>query len=373
MLSKKVVHLTSAHPRYDTRIFIKICSTLAVNQYDIFLVVADGNGDQVKNGVSIVDVGAKLGGRLSRMTKTVSKVFEKAKVLDGELYHLHDPELIPVGLKLKKLGKKVVFDVHENIALQIQDKDYLPTWIRYPLSKVYRLYESYSLTKFDALVLAESSYLQKYSHLNALTVIVLNMPDLGPLKKFISRDRNKNELFYIGGVSAQRGFYEVLAALKILKKDHPDVFFNCIGPFADSLLMKAETGGIEENYKLHGSMPLYDGLVYSKSAKVGLSILKPIKNYEQSYSTKVFEYMAIGLPVITSDFPLYKDVVEKYECGLCVNPNSPEEIAHAVEYIFDNPERAKTMGENGLKVIKDKFNWSIEGRKLIELYRGLLN
>ncbi|PIF03443.1 MAG: glycosyl transferase, partial [Arcobacter sp.] len=92
-MKTKITHLTSAHPRYDTRIFVKMCSSLATQEnYEVSLVVADGNADEIKNNVHIYDVGAKQGGRLSRMTKTVKKVFAKAKELDSDIYHLHDPE-----------------------------------------------------------------------------------------------------------------------------------------------------------------------------------------------------------------------------------------------------------------------------------------
>ena len=137
----KITHLTSVHPRYDTRIFIKECCSLAkIKGYEVNLIVADGLGDEKNNSVQIVDVG-KLQGRINRIFKTTRNIFIKAIELDSDIYHLHDPELIPVGLKLKKLGKKVIFDIHENVAEQIKDKEYLNFYVRNFFSFIYAKYE----------------------------------------------------------------------------------------------------------------------------------------------------------------------------------------------------------------------------------------
>ena len=104
-----ITHLTSVHPRYDTRIFLKECTSLA-KKYQVNLVVADGKGDEVKNGVSLYDVG-KESGRLNRILKTPKKILKKAIDLDSDIYHLHDPELVFIGLELKKIGKIVIFDL----------------------------------------------------------------------------------------------------------------------------------------------------------------------------------------------------------------------------------------------------------------------
>lgn len=264
----KITHLTSAHPRFSTRIFAKMCVFLATKSFNISLVVADGNGDEIKNGVSIFDVGTTAGGRLSRITKTTKCVFQKAKELDADIYHLHDPELIPTGLKLKKLGKKVIMDIHENVALQIKDKKFIPFFFRNIISKLYRIYEIISLKKFDALVLAEKSYVHYYADLNKKITVILNMPDLNTLENFKNIKREKNEIFYIGGISNLRGFDVTIKALKILKKRFPDILMHYIGPYSKKLINSADLKGIDKNIKFYGMMPLIKGIEHQLILKL---------------------------------------------------------------------------------------------------------
>ena len=366
----KVCHLSSAHHRFDTRSFDKQCHSLVSDNRKVSLVIADGLGNEIKDDISIFDVG-KQKNRFRRIFKTTSDVYKKALELNCDIYHFHDPELIRIGLKLKKEGKKVIFDIHENIALQILSKEYIPKILRKIISKIYRLYEIKKLKKFDALIIAEHSYKKYYSTLNKNLVTVLNMPKIDHLKKFYSENRTKNEIFYIGGISNNRGFDVLTKSLKILKLKIPDIFAHFIGPFAESLIENEDLNDVKGNFKLYGSLPLIEGLKYSQNSKIGLSILKPISNYTQSYSTKIFEYMAIGLPVITSNFKLYKDIIDENNCGICVDPENPNEIAKAIEFILTNPEKAKEMGQNGSRLVKEKYNWTNEEFKLINIYKTL--
>ncbi|MFT6842928.1 MAG: glycosyltransferase involved in cell wall biosynthesis [Psychroserpens sp.] len=367
----KITHLTSAHSRYDTRIFLKECVSLAkLKKYEVSLVVADNKDHETKNSINIYDVG-KLEGRINRAFITTRKIFKKAKELDSDIYHFHDPELISVGLKLKKLGKKVIFDVHENTSLQIKDKEYLPKISRGLLSKVYRIYEKIYLKKFDYLILAEKSYQNYYENLSQKFEVVLNMPDIEPLVNVVN-NKDKNELFYIGGISNNRGLDVTIEAIKILKDEFPDVFMHYVGSYDQKILDNLDLKSIENNVKFYGEMPLLDGLQYSRNAKIGLSILKPIENYTKSYSTKIFEYMALGMPVITSNFQLYKDVVERFNCGICINPLKSKELADAITYLFNNPKEARQMGENGAKVVSEKYNWKREEKKLLKIYQEIL-
>ena len=172
----KIIHLTSVHPRHDVRIFVKMCSSLAKEYYNVTLVVADGNGDEKKNEVSIIDLGKRKTGRFSRMTKTVSSIFKKAKELDGDIYHLHDPELIPIGLKLMKLGKKVIFDAHEDLSKQLLSKTYLSKSLKIILSKIFEWYQQRTLSKFDYVIAATPYICDKFLKVNPQIININNFP-----------------------------------------------------------------------------------------------------------------------------------------------------------------------------------------------------
>jgi glycosyltransferase involved in cell wall biosynthesis len=104
----------------------------------------------------------------------------------------------------------------------------------------------------------------------------------------------------------------------------------------------------------------------------GLVLLHPVINYLDALPIKMFEYMSAGLPVIASDFPLWREIIEKNECGLCCDPLKPEKIAEAVQWVLDHPQEARIMGENGRRAVIEKYNWESEGKKLVKLYEDLI-
>jgi glycosyltransferase involved in cell wall biosynthesis len=364
----QIIHLTSVHPRYDTRIFIKMCKSLVLNGYNVSLVVADGKRDEVKDGVSIFDVGATTGGRLSRMTKTCSRVFQKAKELDGDVYHIHDPELIPAGLKLKKLGKKVIFDAHEDVPKQILSKSYLNKISKIILSKILEWYEYWSLPKFDYLIAATPFIRDKLLKINPNTVNINNFSLLNEFK-ILSQTQKKNAVAYIGGISEIRGIKEVILALSFTQ----NVRLNLAGSFSERIF--------KEKIKKYKNWSKVNTLGFLNRQQVsevlaksiaGIVTLYPVTNYITSLPVKMFEYMSAGLPVIASNFSLWREIIEGNECGICVDPLNPKAIGDAIQYLIDNPKKAEQMGKNGRKAVEQKYNWSIEEKKLLTLYKDLL-
>jgi len=365
----KVVHLTSAHGRYDTRIFLKMCSSLAAYGYDMSLVVADGEGDEVKNGVMIFDVGAKPHGRLSRMTKTVNDVLEKAIRLDGDIYHLHDPELMPVGIKLKKLGKKVIFDAHEDLPRQLLGKPYLNWPTKIVLSITFALYERYACRKFDYIVSATSHIRDKFLKINKNCMDINNFPILGELSSDRPWDEKRNEVCYVGGISQIRGIQQVVKALEITTT----VKLNLVGIFGEKAIEKETKAfaGWEKVNEL-GFLDRQQVSNIMGYSKAGIVTFLPSPNHVDAQPNKMFEYMSAGLPIITSNFPLWAEMIKESGCGICVDPLNPEEIARAIEYISSHPKEADNMGQNGKKAVLEKYNWSVEEVKLFNVYDRLV-
>lgn len=366
----RVVHLTSAHPRDDIRIFLKECRSLSVHGHEVFLVVADGCGNEVLNSVKIVDIGLPIG-RIDRMFKVTQKVFFKAVELDADIYHLHDPELLPIGLKLKRLGKKVVFDAHEDVPKQILGKSYIHPWVRRILSWGFCHFERYACSRFDGVVTATPYIRDKFFKINHRSIDINNFPMIGELESSVTWREKAKEVCYVGNIAEVRGINELVLAMESTRTA---VRLNLVGGFSEPQVeskVRGYKGWENVNY-----LGVQDRLgvreVLSRSV-AGLVTLHPIPNYLDALPIKMFEYMSAGIPVIASSFDLWQSIIEETNCGLCVDPLDPLSVAEAIDYLVDHPVEAGQMGEKGRRAVLSRYNWAQEEKKLLNFYDEILS
>ncbi|MBI2747505.1 MAG: glycosyltransferase family 4 protein [Burkholderiales bacterium] len=364
----RVAHLTSAHPRDDIRVFLKECRSLALHGYEVALVVADGRGDEVRDGVAIVDVG-RSAGRMGRMFKATRRVYRKALELDADIYHLHDPELLPIGLKLKRRGKTVVFDAHEDVPKQILGKHYLHPWVRRILSWGFAHFEHYVCARFDGVVTATPYIRDKFLAINPRSVDINNFPMIGELENAVTWQDKADEVCYVGSIAQIRGVKELVRAMEFTRTP---ARLNLVGGFAEAQVeaaVRTYPGWGKVNATgVQGRQGVRDVLGRSVA---GVVTLHPASNYLDSLPIKMFEYMSAGIPVIASDFDLWRTIVQDSHCGLCVDPLDPVAIASAIDHLVSHRAEAETMGRNGRQAVLSFYNWAREEAKLIEFYDQL--
>lgn len=367
----KVCILTSVHTTTDVRIFHKQAKSLAKAGYDVVLIGQHNKNETVDN-VRIIAL-PKPKTRLHRMFGTILLIWlglkEKAKI-----YHFHDPELILAGFILKLLRKKVIYDMHELVYVDLLDKH----WIRSKLLKkliprAYLIIERLCIRIFDHLICAEDpqvAYLERvYGNIRNYTVIH-NFPILSLINSVQTpetRDKGKPILIYAGGLVGVRGAREMVKAMEYIG-DRADLWL--FGKWAsEELRNECEIMPGWKYVKYMNLVPVDKLYEHMKKADVGVAMLYPLKAVDRNLLTKTFEYMGCSLPVVMSDFPYWRDFYR--ECAVFAKHTNPSEIADKILYLLDNPEEARELGRRGRKMVEYEFNWEKESQKLLNIYDKL--
>lgn len=368
---KLVVHLSTVHHPHDTRILYRECISLAKSGYNVKLIISSTKKEVIEN-VEIIPL-RRASSRLIRMTVTAYIAAVKALKMKADIYHFHDPELIPWAMLLKLLNKNVVYDMHENIISNINDKSWLPPLIRELSRKLFPLFLKHSLSKLN-VVFAEESYIANYHWVESYA-LVQNYPDTNVLPMMPNSNKySKFSMIYFGSISEIRGIIDVLDALVILKNNY-DLDLYVVGK--DDLTEGKNLIDLVEDRKLSNVyikrfIPLNEAVKIISRCHLGLAVLHDIPNYRRSYPTKLFEYMGCGIPYITSDFDLYQEIINKWKCGVTVKPENVNLLVKKIEHFILEPEKIEEMGKLGCQAVKTEYNWAEQEKKLLNFYNSII-
>jgi len=373
-MSAKVCVLTSAHPPFDIRIFHKECKSLAAAGYDVILL-APGERDQIVDGVRLRAI-PKSHTRLGRMTRTVRRIYREALKQAADVYHFHDPELIPIGLLLRLRGRKVIYDVHEDLPRCMPYKPYLPRWVGRFAARIVELLENGAARVFSGVVAATPVIATRFCRLNKRVVVVHNYPLMSELALApdAAWETREPTIAYAGSsVSVQRGALEMVRAMGLLPPDCAATL-SLAGPFSPPSLreeLASEPGW--KRVQVCGVLDRAGVVSLLQRARAGFVLQRPEPNAMAGKPIKMFEYMAARIPVISADFPLWRQIVDGAGCGLCVDPLNPEKIAEAIHYLLAHPQESEAMGRRGRQAVVERLNWDREKKKLLALYEELVS
>jgi glycosyltransferase involved in cell wall biosynthesis len=367
--NKSVCIMTSVHRYDDVRIYHKEAKSLKNAGYDVTILCSNLKEENQtewtdESGIHFIKIDIPKS-RAKRILSATSCFYKKAKELKCDYYHFHDPELIQTGLKLRRYAK-VIYDVHEDVPRQILTKPYLKPFVAKIASKAFERYEERAARKLYGIVAAEPVIYDRMASINPNTVLVCNYPKLEEFE--IDNAENtarQNAVCYLGGITKIRGIFEMLDAVQ-----DTDIKLILAGEYeTQALQQQAQQHPGYQNVDYRGFIGRQEVKEVLSTVKAGLVTLHPIPKYLTALPVKMFEYMIAKVPVISSDFPYWKAIVDDAQCGICVDPMNPKQIRDAIQYIFGHPEEAKQMGENGRKKVLEKYNWTMEQEKLLAFYR----
>lgn len=365
----KICHVTSVHPAKDARIFYRECISLLKAGYTIF-EIAPNVEDEIYKGISIYGVQVPQN-KWMRSFFVQKAVYRKCIELNADIYHFHDPELIPIGVKLKKKNSKcIIFDSHEDIPAQILMKEWIPSFLRKAISKLYALYEQHALRYYDALVSVTPTITMRLCALNKNVYQLTNYPLLDRSADADNRAW-KDSICFAGSITGQWLHQNIIKAIENCE----NVKYRLAGGGNSAYIEDLKILNGWQDVEFVGKISFDDvpAFLIESTAAMVLNDYVPNVGYKLGTlgNNKLFEAMQMGIPVICTDFILWKEIIEEWKCGICVNPHDIESISEAIKYLIKNKDVAKEMGNNGRKAVMEKYNWKTQEKTLLKMYKGL--
>jgi glycosyltransferase involved in cell wall biosynthesis len=364
---RRVCHITTVHPPDDHRILHKECVSLSEAGYDVTLIAPDTERTSI-HGIPVIGFRVPARNRLERTLRRPEAAYRAAGALDADLYHFHDPDFLPYATRLARAGKRVIYDAHEDVPTQIRYKDWLPGVSRPAIARTVARIEAACVAQIDAIVTPSVAALARLSPRQPRAVLVANYPRLDDGFAAAAWGDRARAACYVGGITRVRGAQSLVDAMA-----HTDAELYLAGTISPPQLrgeLEQSAGWPRVRYMGRVTPERIPELL--TRARVGVIPLRPIPNYRVAYPAKLFEYLAAGLPVVATDVPLWRALLQTHGCGVCVPADSPRRLAEAITAILDDDDRARAMGRRAREAAERRYSWQSQADVLVGLYRDLL-
>lgn len=366
--NQSVCQLTSAHPVDDERILHRFARSAAELGYES-TVVGPHDGAFSFPGVSFVAC-PHIRGKPAFWKRRMSPLFILSWALRNrkDLYQIHDPDMLLTGLALRLVGRRVIYDVHDDYQASFETRLKKRPLLRPWIPTLWWFFEKVSSRFFSKITVADRHLAAKFHFCKPK--LFGNFPRIDFAPKPANPKSDTFNVLYVGGVTRQRGLAVALEAIrKIARKD---IQFHVVGSCPDRQLQQDLES--EPTVKLHGRVTWTDLPQFFSKSHVGLALYQPLPAFlycPGENAVKIIEYMAFGIPVITSNFPGLSKFVDEHDIGLTVDPTDPDKVAECLERLYQNPREREAFAKKARAAFEFQFNWELQVERLDSMYQEL--
>jgi glycosyltransferase involved in cell wall biosynthesis len=373
----RIAILTTVFPPLDGRIFYKQAVSFAEagNQVTLFAPRQPGVKEIAhRHGITYIPL-RPIGKRHERPLQWLYLV-RLLRRQPFEVWHFHDPELLPLVLLWKHLFARqvrLVYDVHEDFPQDILHKAWIPKWLRRPVSYSFAQVERLCVRHCQLVLTPTDAITQRMSCLTTHTVLVRNYPiipaEAGAFSARLPAQDKPVRVIYCGNMTEPRGIREIVQAMDRLRDCN--IKLTLLGLLYPEQFEQEIRQCAGPNVEIISKVPFDQVPAYLQASDIGIVCLRPIKSFVESLPVKLFEYMQAGLPVIASDFPLWRTIIEDAGCGILVDPCDPKKIAEAMRVLAFDSDLRRRMGEAGAQAVVEKYSWQREANTMFKAFEQL--
>jgi glycosyltransferase involved in cell wall biosynthesis len=368
-----VIHVTTVHPWWDNRIYEKMVSMLPSKGWKVSYVAQFPDGAPSVEGINFVPI--RTGGGFGNRVLRNVDAFRKCLGLKRQIVHFHDPEFLPFGILLRILGYQVVYDIHEDNLLGNRQKYHLPAIVRVGAAYGIATMELLA-SRLLTIVIAENVYSRRFprgirvlNYLKSGELVDANgKEEIEPSKAIGSGVRS---MIYTGTVSEDRGAFLHVELMRSLPSHELHVVGRCDDNLREQLILRAGEAIDRLHLKVSAvGIPYGEIEAYYRSRKWdwALAVFPFTRHYFEKELTKFFEYMFYRIPIVCSDFPVWRRLVERARGGICVDPGNIQGAAALIQ------ARATEFDEyrRGSPRLDPEFMWESQLDNLDATYRSLV-